>query len=61
MKKMLLGIFYMINALFFLVLFIEINTHGFNTFNNSGVIVLIFIVILMIGGIISFLNGYKEV
>ncbi len=61
MKEMLLGLVYMIIALFFTVLFVgSLNSDFYIIFKSPAVIALIFIGILMIGGLQTFIKGYKQ-
>ena len=61
MKEMMLGLVYMIMALFITMLLIGTINTGFDIlFNSPAVIPLIFIVIMMIGGLLTFIKGYKQ-
>ncbi len=61
MKEMMLGLVYMIIALFSTVLLIGTINIGFDIlFNSPAVIPFIFIVIIMIGGLLTFIKGYKQ-
>lgn len=61
MKEMMLGLVYMIMALFITMLLIGTINTGFDIlFNSPAVIPLIFIVIMMLGGLLTFIKGYKQ-